>query len=170
MSLPSPLTATDEYVRHREHGTEIIRITAGLHRQVWVSGTSIFVDVHIANNSKKNIRRLELQLERDILCYKHVGSHCTLCIQLLILSRLLPPHWSDLPARHEYLIAMNAQSSTNPYSKTVCVAGMEYSLTHPISAHVISSFRVGTQQSNVANTLKFAIFSTSSPVYRTRKA
>lgn len=74
MSLPSPLTASDEWLKPRETSIEIIRVTAGLHRQVWVSGTSIYVDVHICNNSRKNIKRIELQLERDILCYKHVGS------------------------------------------------------------------------------------------------
>jgi hypothetical protein len=72
VSLPSPLTATDEFVRHRDGPPETVKVTAGLHRQVWVSGTSIFVDVHIANDMKKPIKRLELQLERDILCYRHV--------------------------------------------------------------------------------------------------
>lgn len=71
MSLPSPLTASDEYVKHTANGVQTIKVTAGLHRQVWVSGTSIFADVHIANSSKKSIKRLELQLERDILFYKH---------------------------------------------------------------------------------------------------
>ena len=74
MSLPSPLMASDEYIRHREHGLETIKVTAGLHRQVWVSGTSIFVDVHIVNKSKKSVKRLELQLERDVLCYKHASA------------------------------------------------------------------------------------------------
>lgn len=74
MSLPSPLTATDEYVRVRENSTDRIKVTAGLHRQVWVSGQDIFVDVHVANHSRKTIRRLELQLERDILCYKHTAA------------------------------------------------------------------------------------------------
>ena len=73
MSLPSPLTASDGYVRHGANTIETIAITAGLHRQVWVSGTTIFVDVHIANNCKKSIKRLELQMERDILCYKHAS-------------------------------------------------------------------------------------------------
>lgn len=72
MSLPSPLTASDEYIKPRDSNLEVIRLTAGLHRQVWVSGTSIYVDVHILNNSRKTIKRIELQLERDILCYKHV--------------------------------------------------------------------------------------------------
>lgn len=72
MSLPSPLTASDEWMRPHNTVVEIVRVTAGLHRQVWVSGTSIYVDVHIANNSRKTIKKIELQLERDILCYKHV--------------------------------------------------------------------------------------------------
>lgn len=71
MSLPSPLTASDEFVKHTANGSQTIKVTAGLHRQVWVSGTSIFADVHIANSSKKSIKRLELQLEQDILFYKH---------------------------------------------------------------------------------------------------
>lgn len=72
MSLPSPLTASDEWVKARDTTLDNVRVTAGLHRQVWVSGTSIYVDVHIANNSRKVIKKIELQLERDILCYKHV--------------------------------------------------------------------------------------------------
>jgi phenolic acid decarboxylase len=72
MSLPSPLTASDEWVKARDINLDVVKVTAGLHRQVWVSGTSIYVDVHIVNNSRKAIRKIELQLERDILCYKHV--------------------------------------------------------------------------------------------------
>lgn len=72
MSLPSPLTASDEYIPSRGNGREKITVTAGLHRQVWVSGTDLFADVHIVNNSHKPIKKLELQLERVILCYRHV--------------------------------------------------------------------------------------------------
>jgi hypothetical protein len=60
MSLQSPLTASDEYLRHRDHGIETIEVTASLHRQVWVSGTSIFVDVAVSNKSKKTVKRIEL--------------------------------------------------------------------------------------------------------------
>ncbi|KAF2686007.1 hypothetical protein K458DRAFT_298358 [Lentithecium fluviatile CBS 122367] len=74
MSLPSPLTASDEWLKPRDATVEVVRVTAGLHRQVWVSGTSIYVDVHIANNSRKTIKKIELQLERDILCYKHAAA------------------------------------------------------------------------------------------------
>ncbi|XTI93964.1 hypothetical protein V2W45_1473230 [Cenococcum geophilum] len=74
MPQPSPLTASDEYMRTRDAGIEVIRVTAGLHRQVWVSGTSIYVDMHIVNSSRKTIKKIELQLERDILCYKHAAA------------------------------------------------------------------------------------------------
>ncbi|KAI4755150.1 hypothetical protein E4T52_14518 [Aureobasidium sp. EXF-3400] len=49
-------------------------MTAGLHRQVWISGSSIFVDIHIANGSRKTIKKLDLSLERDILCYRHAAA------------------------------------------------------------------------------------------------
>jgi hypothetical protein len=86
ISLPSPLTASDEWIKARDSTIEIVRVTAGLHRQVWVSGTSIFVDVHIANNSRKTIKKIELQLERDILCYKHV---CFFTMLSAVISQML---------------------------------------------------------------------------------
>jgi hypothetical protein len=72
-SLPSPLTASDEQSFSRTGLLETTKMTAGLHRQVWVSGSSIFVDIHIANGSRKTIKKLDLSLERDILCYRHVS-------------------------------------------------------------------------------------------------
>jgi hypothetical protein len=72
-SLPSPLTASDEQSFSRTGLLETAKMTAGLHRQVWVSGSSIFVDIHIANGSRKPIKKLDLSLERDILCYRHVS-------------------------------------------------------------------------------------------------
>ncbi|KAJ4406363.1 hypothetical protein N0V91_004571 [Didymella pomorum] len=74
ISLPSPLTASDEWVKARDTTLDVVRVTAGLHRQVWVSGTSIYVDVHIVNNSRKAIKKIELQLERVILRYKHAAA------------------------------------------------------------------------------------------------
>lgn len=73
-SLPSPLTASDEIFMSRSGGHETLKITAGLHRQVWVSGSSIFVDVHISNKSRKPVKKLELTLERNILCYRHAAA------------------------------------------------------------------------------------------------
>ncbi|KAK5685111.1 hypothetical protein LTS10_003187 [Elasticomyces elasticus] len=72
-SLASPLTATDEIVLPKTGGFERLKLTAGLHRQVWVSGSTIFVDVHILNKTHKHLKKLDLNLERDILCYKHAA-------------------------------------------------------------------------------------------------
>ena len=78
MSLPVPLTATDELVLPRSAGQEKVKITAGLHRQVWVSGSTLFADVHVSNKCRtKHVRRLDLWLERDILCYKHAPASST---------------------------------------------------------------------------------------------
>ncbi|KAF2183141.1 hypothetical protein K469DRAFT_728199 [Zopfia rhizophila CBS 207.26] len=74
VSLPSPLTASDGWIKPRDTFVEVVRVTAGLHRQVWVSGTSIYVDVHIVNNSRETIKKIELQPERDILRYKHAAA------------------------------------------------------------------------------------------------
>ncbi|KAL9085241.1 MAG: hypothetical protein Q9165_007675 [Trypethelium subeluteriae] len=57
MSLPSPLTATDTFSMRRRTGLENITVEAGLHRQVWVSGTSVFVDVCVDNNSRKPVKK-----------------------------------------------------------------------------------------------------------------
>jgi hypothetical protein len=74
ISLPTPLTATDELTIPRMEGSERVRITAGLHRQVWVSGSTVFVDVHIINKSRKPVKRLDLNLERNVLCYKYAAA------------------------------------------------------------------------------------------------
>lgn len=73
-SLPSPLIASDELSIQRWCGGELLKITAGLHRQVWVSGSSIFVDVHMSNKTRKAVKRIDLALERDILCYRHAAA------------------------------------------------------------------------------------------------
>ncbi|KAK4552499.1 hypothetical protein LTR86_010343 [Recurvomyces mirabilis] len=73
-SLPTPMTASDELLLPKTGGHERIRVTAGLHRQIWVSGSTIFVDVYVANKSGKAVRKLQLSLERDVLCYKHAAA------------------------------------------------------------------------------------------------
>ncbi|KAK0929721.1 hypothetical protein LTR91_001237 [Friedmanniomyces endolithicus] len=73
-SLANPLTATDEMVLPRTNGFERIKLTAGLHRQVWVSGSTLFVDLYVLNKTHKHVKRLDLNLERDILCYKHAAA------------------------------------------------------------------------------------------------
>jgi hypothetical protein len=73
-SLPSPLIASDELSLQRWNTIETLNLTAGLYRQVWVSGSSIFVDLHVSNKTHKPVKRVELSLERDILCYKHAAA------------------------------------------------------------------------------------------------
>lgn len=86
MSLPSPLTASDQYYSSRSKEEETVLVTAGLHRQVWVSGTSIFADVHVMNGSPRLIKKLELQLERIVLCYRHVRSSRRSWIQTTLIT------------------------------------------------------------------------------------
>jgi hypothetical protein len=127
MSLPSPLTASEEWIKPRETTIEAVRVTAGLHRQVWVSGTSLYVDVHVANNSRKTVKKIELQLERDILCYKHV-CYTRLCyyyVMMLMemLCRLLRPRWRSLQVRLASLTATSGLYSVNQSSRTDALAG-----------------------------------------------
>ncbi|KAL2397046.1 hypothetical protein ABEF95_011896 [Exophiala dermatitidis] len=70
-SLPSPLLAADTL--YLMHGTETqtVKLTAGLHRQTWVNGAMIFIDVHIVNNTSKSIKKIEVQLEKTTLWYTH---------------------------------------------------------------------------------------------------
>lgn len=76
-SLPTPLLATDELTMPHWSATQNIKLTAGLHRQTWVNGAMIFVDVHIMNNSSKTIKKIEIQLEKTILWYAHAAAGTT---------------------------------------------------------------------------------------------
>lgn len=77
MNLPSPLTADDQlhFPKHGAH--EVIKLTAGVHRQTWVSGIALFVDVYAANRSRhKTIKKLEVHLEKATTFYDHAPA-CT---------------------------------------------------------------------------------------------
>ena len=73
-SLPSPLLASD--LLSMSNGAEVqsVKLTAGLHRQTWVNGAMIFVDIHVANNSSKAIKKVEIQLEKVSLWYAHAAA------------------------------------------------------------------------------------------------
>lgn len=75
-SLPNPLLATEQISIPHGTVTQIIKLTAGLHRQTWVNGAMIFVDVHIMNNSSKTLKKIEVQLEKSTLWYSHAAA-CT---------------------------------------------------------------------------------------------
>lgn len=46
---------------------------AGLHRQTWLSGLSIWVDIHISNASHKTVKKIEIHLEKVTLFYNNRG-------------------------------------------------------------------------------------------------
>ena len=73
MNLPNPLTAHDELFF--SFGVQdVIKLTAGVHRQTWLSGTAIFVDIHVSNHSSKAVKRIDFQLEEVITFYHHAAA------------------------------------------------------------------------------------------------
>lgn len=70
-SLPSPLLASDSILIPSGDQVHRVKLTAGLHRQIWMNGAMIFVDIHIANNTAKTIKKIEIQLEKKTLWYSH---------------------------------------------------------------------------------------------------
>jgi hypothetical protein len=73
-SLPCPLLASDCMSLPSSGAPQLVKLTAGLHRQTWVNGAMIFVDVHIANQSSKTVRKIEIQLEKTTLWYAHAAA------------------------------------------------------------------------------------------------
>ena len=71
MNLPSPLTASDEIHFSRTGTHDAIRVTAGVHRQTWVSGIALFVDVHVSNSSRRTVKKIDIQLERITTFFDH---------------------------------------------------------------------------------------------------
>ncbi|KAG8534048.1 uncharacterized protein KY384_000891 [Bacidia gigantensis] len=67
MNLSNPVVVSDD-LKLSGHG---VGLTAGIHRQTWISGYTLFMDLRVHNGSRKPIRRLELQLERVTVFYTH---------------------------------------------------------------------------------------------------
>ncbi|KAL8664401.1 MAG: hypothetical protein Q9202_003091 [Teloschistes flavicans] len=57
---------------HRK-SLETVELTVGIHRQTWISGYPLFVDVRIVNRGKKAVRKVELLLERSTFIYAHTA-------------------------------------------------------------------------------------------------
>ena len=55
----------------KQFSTQTVKLTAGLHRQTWISGYPIFVDMHIDNKSNRDVKKIELQLEKTTLFHKY---------------------------------------------------------------------------------------------------
>ena len=69
VNLSNPLVVSDELNISRQP----IFVTAGIHRQTWVGGYLLFVDIRIDNRSNKAVRRIELQLERVTIFHTHTA-------------------------------------------------------------------------------------------------
>lgn len=71
LPLEVPLLSTEEHAL-RWGGHHTVKVTAGIHRAVWVSGTAAYVDVNIINNTNRRIKTIKCKLRRHILAYKNV--------------------------------------------------------------------------------------------------
>ncbi|KAF8251940.1 hypothetical protein K440DRAFT_51622 [Wilcoxina mikolae CBS 423.85] len=70
LPLERPLLSTEEHsLRYGGHKT--LKVTAGLHRAVWVAGTAAYVDVNIINNTNRKVKSIKCKLRRHILAYKN---------------------------------------------------------------------------------------------------
>ncbi|KAK5108717.1 hypothetical protein LTR62_007864 [Meristemomyces frigidus] len=108
--LSKPLTVSDELPLPKTAGHERVKATAGLHRQTWLSGSTIFVDIHVANKSRKVIRKLHLSLERAVLCYKHTAA------ALENDSRLFESNHRSIVAESVLKSGTSEWSGVQPYS------------------------------------------------------
>lgn len=70
-NLPSPLVATDVLTLALAPSLQTVKLTAGLHRQTWVNGGLIFVDIHIDNSTDRILKKIEIQLQKSILWFTH---------------------------------------------------------------------------------------------------
>lgn len=73
VNLPNPLVVTDEVQSSHRGSLQTVVLTAGVHRQTWISGYPLFVDVRISNRGVKIVRKVELQLERSTFVYAHAA-------------------------------------------------------------------------------------------------
>lgn len=64
VTLSNPLRVTDEIHFSHRLGARKIVLSAGIHRQTWIAGYPIFVDLQLDNQSGKTIQKVELQLEK----------------------------------------------------------------------------------------------------------
>ncbi|KAL6713345.1 hypothetical protein ACLMJK_008810 [Lecanora helva] len=71
VNLKYPLSVSDELILSKRSNLQVVKLTAGLHRQTWISGYPVFIDIHIENRSDKDIKRLELQLEKTTLFHSY---------------------------------------------------------------------------------------------------
>ncbi|KAL9041801.1 MAG: hypothetical protein Q9180_001046 [Flavoplaca navasiana] len=73
LNLPNPLVVTEEVQTSHRGSLDSVELTAGVHRQTWISGYPLFVDVRIDNRGSRFVKKVELQLERMTFIYAHAA-------------------------------------------------------------------------------------------------
>ena len=58
----------------KSSGGDAVSLTAGIHRQIWISGMALFVDVQVSNSSAKTVKRLDLEIIRTMMTYSYSSS------------------------------------------------------------------------------------------------
>ena len=112
VSLPSPLTASEELRFSSTDNSLPIRVTAGLHRQTWISGYMLFVDVQVQNRSNRDVNKIVIQLEKATIVYvfspasTRIGSADTLripdyCERSIAASSIFKSKGDVVPAHTE---------------------------------------------------------------------
>ena len=71
VNLPNPLLVSDDMQLAKKSIAHKITLTAGLHRQTWISGYLVFVDMRIDNQTSKTVKHVELQLEKTTLFHNY---------------------------------------------------------------------------------------------------
>ena len=74
MNLPFPLTASGQLYFPKLGRHKVIKLTAGVHRQTWISGAPMFTDVHVSNSSPKHVRKITVGLEKVTIFYAHAAA------------------------------------------------------------------------------------------------
>ncbi len=52
-------------------GVRVVALAAGIHRQTWIGGYPIFVDIQVDNRSESTVRKIELQIEKTTTFHDH---------------------------------------------------------------------------------------------------
>ncbi|ORY82147.1 hypothetical protein BCR37DRAFT_37436 [Protomyces lactucae-debilis] len=67
---PAPIDASEEG-KLRFGGKETLKIAARIHRPSWIAGQTAFVEVHITNDSKRKVNKIQLDLVRHLSFFKN---------------------------------------------------------------------------------------------------
>ena len=73
VNLRYPIIVTDTICPSKKSSVDMIKLTAGLHRQSWISGYPCFLDICIDNKSSRDVNKIEMQLEKITLFHDHTA-------------------------------------------------------------------------------------------------